>query len=86
MLLLHVITAILTFFSGIFALFRPSLPIRTIFRLFTSLSLGSGLFLTLAPGHFTRSTCLRLGLYLLLILGTELTLHKKIDLSINTMV
>ncbi len=79
MLYFHIATAILTFSTAILALYRPTFQIRKIFRLFTISSVGSGILLGLTPGHFTRAFCLRLGLYLILILATELKLNAKLS-------
>lgn len=78
MVSIHLTTAILSFLSAILTLYRPSIFKRTIFRLLTLLSLGSGFLLTLSPGHLNRTTCLRLGLYLILIIATELYLSRQL--------
>lgn len=67
----HIISAILTLGTGSYAWFRPSQTIRHTFRLFTLLSVSSGIFLVADPTVFNKSFCLKLGLYLLFIALAE---------------
>ena len=47
-------------------------------RIATILSLSSGGVLALEPGHFTRAFCIRLGVYLLVIMATEYKLYRSL--------
>lgn len=78
-LLTHIIAAVLTLTMCTYSWFKPSQSIRSTMRLFTLLAVGSGIFLVADPTVFSRSFCVKIGLYLLFITLTEYHLHKTID-------
>lgn len=77
-LLTHIISATLTLSLCLYTWFKPSLQLRNILRISSLLSIGSGVVLATNPTYLTRSFCVKLGVYLLIILMAEYTLHKKL--------
>ena len=75
MLLLHILATTITLLICAFAWFRPTQQLRSALGIFTTLSLLSGGFLALEPRVLTRAFCLKLGVYLLMIVATYLHLH-----------
>ncbi len=77
-LLTHIVSALSTLSICAYSWFKPSLQLRNILRISTFLSVGSGVVLATDPTYLTRNFCVKLGLYLLIILMTEYTLHRKL--------
>lgn len=75
----HIIAAILTLGISAYAWFRPSQPVILTMRLFTFLSVSSGIFLLADPAIFSSSYCVKLGLYLSFIALTEYRMHLTQD-------
>lgn len=71
MLLLHILTATVTLLICTYSWFRPTRQTSLVLNIFTILSLGSGVFLTLDASVLTRAFCIKLGVYLLLIALTR---------------
>ncbi|MBP9669976.1 hypothetical protein KBD75_01095 [Candidatus Woesebacteria bacterium] len=84
MLITHIISAILTLFICLYVWFKPTLQLRSTLRLSTLLSVGSGLVLSMDPTYLTRSFCVKLGIYLLIILLTEYRLGKTLSATITS--
>lgn len=77
MLLLHIISALTTLTTCVLAWIRPSKRMQTSLNILTILSLGSGLIVSLDQ-LFTRATCIKLGIYLVIIGSTKLMLRTKL--------
>ncbi len=83
-LYIHIISAIFTLSICLYAWFKPSLQIRSLMRISTFISVGSGVLLATDPTYLTRSFCVKLGLYLLVILLTEYRLGKARSATITS--
>ncbi len=78
MLVTHIISATFTLLICLYTWFKPTLQLRIILRLSTLLSVGSGVLLAMDPTYLTRSFCVKLGVYLLIIILTEYRLSRNL--------
>jgi hypothetical protein len=78
-LVAHIVTATTTLMISTIAWFRPTYTMRVTLRTTTALSVLSGMLLVFEPDQLTRTFCIKLGVYLLLIALTEYRLHKTLD-------
>ncbi len=80
-LLAHLATASITLLLCILAWLQPTHKIKIVFRVLTALSLGSGIILAIEPGHLNPAFCAKLGVYVLIIILTELKLRSQLKRS-----
>jgi hypothetical protein len=83
MLITHILTALITLGSCVYAWYKPSLSIQKILNIFTILSLVSGEYVAFDHNLLNRATCMKLGVYLLMIGATQYMLHAKLKVTAN---
>ena len=73
-LLVHVITAIFTLSFSLFAWLHPFRSIRLYTRLLALVSFSTGIAVTAQSGNLDLVACTKLGIYLLILILTDLRL------------
>jgi hypothetical protein len=80
MLITHVFSAILTLTVCAYSYFKPTRSIQKALYLSSGLSIVSGVWLSLSPGYLTGTTCVKLGVYLLIITLAQYKLSQSLKL------
>jgi len=79
----HILSAISALVLCGYSYFKPSRFIQKYLYLFSGLSIVSGVGLSLSPGYLTGTTCLKLGVYLLIITLASYKLSQSLKLVNN---
>lgn len=78
LLLTHLLTALLTLLLSSYAWLKPSKKLQSVLVLLTLASLISGIFIHLDRGVITPTYCAKIGIYLFIVLSTQVMLHHKL--------
>lgn len=78
-LIIHIISSIFTLLFCSYALYSPGKNVRNFLHLLTITSISTGVVTAFNTTGITTIFCAKIGIYLLMIISTQIILAKKIN-------